>query len=102
MSESLVLKPASFLMYIMAIPVFFMLGMAFGAWIGAAEGQGLAGGAIILFYGFIAAFIGLFLMIVVAARVKQLSVIKKINIVLFILFLASAAWITYRTLLDFQ
>lgn len=83
-------------MYIMVIPVFFVLGMVGAAWMGVAEGQGLAGGAIVLFYGFIGAFVGLILMVIVALKVKQLSVIKKINILMLILFLIAAGWVAYR------
>lgn len=48
-------RPACLLLYFLTLVAFFFGGMTMAALTGAAKGQGLAGGAIVLFYGVIAA-----------------------------------------------
>jgi len=59
------IKPASLILYILAFIFFFFAGMLYVSWSGAAEGQGLAGGAIVfmngLLFGFLALVASLFL-----------------------------------------
>lgn len=47
------IKPYSFLLYLLSFLLFIVAGTAISGWVGAADGQGLAGGAIVLFYGII-------------------------------------------------
>ena len=88
-------KPAFLLFYFLS----FFSFLFFGAWLasvsGAADGQGLAGGAIVLFYGVIAAVVALVLSVVFAHRIG-VRIIKILNVVLLILLLSTAAWVRYR------
>ena len=52
------LRPACILLYFLSVIVFLLGGMFVAGLTGAGEGQGLAAGAIVLSYGFIAAVIG--------------------------------------------
>ncbi|MCB9266353.1 MAG: hypothetical protein H6558_15095, partial [Lewinellaceae bacterium] len=45
------LKPASLLLYLLALLVFFIAGLFYAGLTGAGEGQGLAASAIVLGYG---------------------------------------------------
>jgi hypothetical protein len=88
-------KPAAFLLYLLSMLVFLPSGMAFAAVSGVAEGQGLAGGAIVLWYGILfalAALIGaLFL-----AWYGSPNLIRRVNMVLASLLAAIAAVLAYR------
>ncbi len=77
-----VFKPASLILYFLAFVVFTIGGMVFAARTGAAEGQGLAGGAIVLFNGLIGGLIGLFLSFFLA-RSENRSLVIRVNRVLF-------------------
>lgn len=79
-------KPASFLCYVLTLVAFFFGGMYLAAITGAAEGQGLAGGAIVLFYGLVTALIALVLAVVLATK-ASLKTIKLVNVILAILVL---------------
>ena len=52
-------KPAAFLLYFLSLVVFLLAGFTFAAVTNVAEGQGLAGGAIVFNYGVLFAIIGL-------------------------------------------
>lgn len=88
-------KPASLLFYFFMILVFFIAGMYYAGITGAAEGQGLAGGAIVLGYGVITAFIALLVSFVVAYYTPR-EVIVRINQVLGVIFLIFVAITAYR------
>lgn len=88
-------RPLHLLLYFLAIADFFVL----GAWItglsGAADGQGLAGGAIVFMYGVFTAIAALVLSMFVAYRAKP-SLIKTITLVLGVLFVILALLVIYR------
>ena len=88
-------KPASFLFYVLTLIAFFFMGMFLAAIVGAAEGQGLAGGAIVLFYGLITAVVALIIAILVA-RKSSLKRIKQLNVVLGVVVLIVGAYMAYR------
>lgn len=88
-------KPASLLFYFLMILVFFFAGVYYAGITGAAEGQGLAGGAIVLGYGVISAFIALFISFVIVYYVSLDRVIR-MNQVLGIVFLIFTAITAYR------
>lgn len=90
-------KLASFLCYLLTLVVFFFLGMYLVSWTGAAEGQGLAGGAIVLFYGLITAIIGLVLAIILANK-SSIKTIKTVNVVLGVVLIVIASFITYQVM----
>ncbi len=79
-------KPASFLLYFLALIVFCILGLFVAKYTGAGEGQGLAGGAIVLFYGVVSGGLALIFSIVLAYG-AELKIIIKLNKVLGVLFL---------------
>ncbi|MEZ5059139.1 MAG: phage holin family protein [Saprospiraceae bacterium] len=91
------LKPASFLFYLLALLDFFLLGLFLAGITGAGEGQGLAGGAIVLFYGIIGAGLALVVAIYLAI-VTNLNFIKTANKILgalFIVLAALSAWMIF-------
>ncbi len=90
-------KPACLLMYVLIILVFFMAGMTLAGVSGAAKGQGLAGGAIVFFYGVITAIIAFILSLFVAYKAKVSTVIK-INKIFGMLFLIAACLFVYRVI----
>ena len=49
------LHPSCIVMYLLALPVFFLFGLLLAGYLGAGKGQGLAAGAIVLGYGVLAA-----------------------------------------------
>lgn len=87
-------KLGRILFVVLALPVTAFLGMAFAGLTGAADGQGLAGGAIVLGYGVIFAAIGLILSVVI---VRQISVsnlrIANIGLLIAIIGIAIFAWV---------
>jgi hypothetical protein len=91
------LKPASLLMYVLVILVFFMAGMTITGISGVAKGQGLAGGAIVFFYGVVTAIIAFILSLFVAYKM-QIGTIIKINKILGIIFIFAACLFTYRVI----
>ena len=66
------------LFYLLSTFLFFLLGMILAGVSGAADGQGLAGGAIVLFYGLIAAGIALIFSIVAGSYFPK-NIILKLN-----------------------
>lgn len=88
-------QPASLLLYLCVIFVFFFAGVYFAVFTEAAEGQGLAGGAIVLGYGVIAACIALLFSFVLAYH-APVEVIVRINKILGIIFLFFIIITAYR------
>ncbi len=90
-------KPVSLLMYLLVVLVFFIAGMTIAGISGVAEGAGLAGGAIVLFYGLIAAILAFILALFVAHK-TQIETIIKINKIFGILFFLAACLFVYRVI----
>jgi hypothetical protein len=88
------LKPYSFLLYFLAFIASFFIGLTYAGIIEAGKGQMLAGGAIVLGYGVIGAFIGFVLSIFIAVKASR-SLIMKLNI---FLALAIIAFFSYYTI----
>lgn len=72
------IKPSSILFYLFMLFLFFILGASLAGISGVAKNQGLAGGAIVLGYGFLAAIGGFILAIFVVGKVN-VEKIKKTN-----------------------
>ena len=89
------LKPASLLMYLLVILVFLLAGITIAGASGVAKGQGLAGGAIVFFYGVITATIAFIIVLFVAYKAKPKTIIK-INKIFGILFFLAACLVVYR------
>ncbi len=70
------LKPACLLLYILVIPVFFIIGAALAGISGVAADQGLAGGAIVFFYGIITALGALIISLLIAYKSDYSSLIR--------------------------
>jgi hypothetical protein len=89
------IKPSSILFYLLSFLVFVIIGAAFAGLTGAAEGQGLAGGAIVLGYGIMFGFFA-----IIAAIVLVYSIPNKVivigNRVLFLLLLVLIAILFIR------
>lgn len=88
-------KPASLLFYFFMVIVFFFAGVYYAGITGAAEGQGLAGGAIVLGYGVISAFVALLVSFIIAYYAER-ELIVRINQILGIVFLIFIAITAYR------
>ena len=82
-------------MYLLVILVFFIAGMAVAGISGVAEGAGLAGGAIVFFYGAITAATAFIVSLFVANKAKP-DVILSINKVLGGLLLVAICLLVYR------
>lgn len=89
------IKPAALLFYLLIILVFFAIGILYAGLTGAAEGQGLAGGAIVFFYGIISAFLAFIFSLFVVYKVEYRTIVIA-NRVLGILFFAFAVYSAYR------
>ncbi|WP_158858866.1 hypothetical protein [Lunatibacter salilacus] len=75
------LKPYSFLLYLLSFITSFFLGMSYAGIIEAGKNQGLAGGAIVFGYGVIAAVIGLIISFIVSNKSNR-KIILRLNIIL--------------------
>ena len=89
------IKPASLLLYLLTVIVFFAGGLLFAIITDAAKNQGLAGGAIVLFYGVIAAFIAFVISIFVAHLARHKTVVI-INRILGVICLVIASYFIYN------
>ena len=89
------LKPYALLLYVLSILLFFVVGAWVGKISGAAEGQGLAGGAIILFYGLVGSVISFVVSLVVVAKTNKRMVVT-INKIFAVFVFIIAAWVIYR------
>jgi len=85
------LKPYSFLLYFLAIICSFFIGISYAGIVEAGKNQGLAGGAIVVGYALIAAFIGFLISLFVAFKTNR-KIIFRLNI---ILALCIASFYTY-------
>jgi uncharacterized protein YacL len=90
-----IFSPAALLFYLLSTLVFFILGMSFAGITGAAENQGLAGGAIVVFYGIITAILAFVVSLFVAYRAKLQFVVLS-NKVLSILLLCLLIFFTIK------
>jgi hypothetical protein len=90
-----IFKPASLLLYALTIIVFFVGGFLIAALTGAGENQGLAGGAIVLFYGLVTAFAALIISIFAAYILKEKAVILLNKILIAICFVI-AGYVAYK------
>jgi phosphoglycerol transferase MdoB-like AlkP superfamily enzyme len=90
-------RPAALLFYLLTILVFFVLGMLLAGLSGVAEGQGLAGGAIVFFYGIVSAFLAFIVSLFIAFKAKHKTVVV-LNKILAILLFVFAVYITFRVL----
>ncbi|RMG24155.1 MAG: hypothetical protein D6730_13100 [Bacteroidetes bacterium] len=76
-----ILKPYSLLLYLLALIAAFLVGVSYAGIVDAGKGQGLAGGAIVLGYGVVAAAIGLLLALLLAYKAKRKTIFR-LNILL--------------------
>ena len=70
------IKGSSILLYFLSAFVFFFIGTTVGVITGAAEGQGLAGAAIILFYGFVASILAIVAALFLAYNAETERIIR--------------------------
>ncbi|KAA3661344.1 MAG: hypothetical protein DWQ10_04710 [Calditrichaeota bacterium] len=88
-------KPASLLLYLLTILVFFFLGLLYAGLVDAGKGQGLAAGAIVLGYGVFAAFYALLAAIFAAYALRETKV-KLLNKILGIALIVVFAIVVLR------
>jgi hypothetical protein len=88
-------KPACLLFNILSLILFFFIGLLYAGWIDAGRNQGLAGGAIVLSYGVIFAFVALLFSFFATYRLEHKSVVRG-NIILGVLILMSFLWIKFN------
>jgi len=91
------IKPASLLLYLLTIIVFFLGGVIFAVITDAAKHQGLAGGAIVLFHGVIPAFFAFIISLSVTYKVNHNTVVV-INKILGIICLVIASYFVYKNI----
>lgn len=89
------IKPASLLFYFQTILIFFLVGVTYSGLTNAAKGQGLAGGAIVVGYGVMFAFIAFITSIIVAYYVRD-RIIVITNRIMAILLVIAIGILTYR------
>jgi len=92
-----IFKPACLLLYLLTLIIFFVFGVTIARISGAAEGQGLAGGAIVFFYGIIGSFLGFVTAIFIAYWAAHKTIIN-INRIFGMLFIILACLATFRYL----
>ena len=95
MMKNKLTKPASFLLYFLSTIIFFFAGMFFVRFSGLAEGQGLAGGAIVFNYGLFFAIFALAAAIYTAyaASPKVVVLINRILLLCLIILIASFTYL---------
>lgn len=83
-------KPSNLLFYVLLTIIFFFVGMFLAAITGAAKGQGLAGGAIILGYGVMSAGIAFIASIVLVKLIPHIWIIRinKVFLILAVILIA--------------
>ncbi len=89
------IKPACLLLYLLSLLVFFLLGASAAGLAGAAEGQGLAGAAIVIGYGIMAGLAALVAALFVAYYATRRAILLA-NRVLGVVFLVLVVVFTYR------
>lgn len=88
-------RPAALLFYLLVIPPCFMLGLGYVFISGSADGQGLAGGAIVFMTGLFFALIG-FVLAIFFARKMEVPRLIRVNKVLGVIVLICAGLLAYR------
>ncbi len=88
-------KPYSLLLYLLAILMFFFIGIIYAGWVGAGKNQGLAAAAIVLGYGVISAISGWVIALIAAYKFPAKTVIN-INKILAISVLGCLAWFSWK------
>ncbi|MCB0589332.1 MAG: hypothetical protein KDD06_28860, partial [Phaeodactylibacter sp.] len=92
------LKPASLLLYLLALLVFFIAGLFYAGLTGAGEGQGLAASAIVLGYGVVFGLFALVAALFFAGYTTQKNVVAANRLLaLMLLVLVLAAYFLGRT-----
>ncbi len=83
-------KPAGLLLYLLTFVVFFFVGSSYVGISGIAKDQGLAGGAMVLFYGLVFAGLAFIasLFLCYYAPHKTIVIVNKILAIVFIIFTA--------------
>ena len=89
------IRPASILFCFLIVVIFFLAGMYLAKLVGAAKSQGLAGGAIVLFYGLVSAVIAFIVALVMVYQVRHGTIVKA-NWVFGIIFLLLVSLLAYR------
>lgn len=92
-----IFKPASLLFYLVSVLVFFFAGVYYAVLTGAAEGEGLAAGAIVIGYGVFTAFIAFLVSIVCAYYLSGESIVR-LNQLFGIILLFFIAITAYRVI----
>lgn len=90
-------KPACLLFYLLMILVFFFFGVYFAVITGAADGQGLAAGAIVIGYGVFTAFVALLVSFFIAYSASPNTIVR-LNQGLAIILLVFISITAYRTI----
>jgi threonine/homoserine/homoserine lactone efflux protein len=90
------LRPASILLYIITIIVFFFIGGTMASIFGNATKEGFTGGAVVLMYGVIFAFIALLIALLLAYSLSK-DTIKNITKVLALVLLGYIIYFIYKT-----
>ncbi|UZD23301.1 hypothetical protein [Algoriphagus halophytocola] len=90
------IKPSSFAFYLLLFLLSFILGAAGAGIAGAAENQGLAGGAIVLGYGLMTALGGVVLALIIISK-TEVERIKKANWILLGILLCIFAMLSYKS-----
>ena len=89
------IKPTSILLYLLSFVVFVILGATYAALSGAADGQGLAGGAIVLGYGIMFGFFAIVVSIFIVYQSSQKTIYVGV-VILFVLLLLLIAILFIR------
>ncbi|MBL1213231.1 MAG: hypothetical protein HND52_07740 [Ignavibacteriae bacterium] len=90
-------KPINLLFYFLSLINFLFIGIFYAVLTGAAKGQGLAGGAIVLGYGVIAGILALIVSIIFAYILEE-KIVLLLNKILGIVFALIVVVIAYRIL----
>lgn len=90
------IKPSSIAFYLLIFLLAFIIGAAVAGLSGVAKGQGLAGGAIVLGYGLMAALGGIVLAIIIVSRANT-AIIKKTNWIILVVVLIIFAFLRLRS-----
>ena len=88
-------KPANLLFYFLFSLLFFFAGLSYAGLTDAGEGQGLAGGAIVLGYGIAFAF-GALVISVIVANTLPIRSIKRFNKIIGVIVIIGVGILAYR------
>lgn len=90
-----IFKPASLLMYVLVGLVFFVVGAAVSGVADVAKGQGLAGGAIVVYYGIVTAIVAFIASLFIAYKTSNDAVVR-INKIFGVLLLLVVCIVVFR------